>query len=124
YKSDIEFIKEEENTHEIISAAFGFIYFSDYGYMQNAFIALQNNVPLIVDDDKTNNSIFNKAALFSKKSIKAISEKMQLLYKNENQRNYLQNEGKVLLKKYSTNNAANTLYNTLVQQLDLKKAEK
>ena len=111
YKTDVFFVKEtRENKVPITASAFGSIYLSDYKNVNNVFIAMQNCVPLIVLDNEINNSILDKAALYTQSNEAAIAEKMQALYKDEQLKKVMRIEADNILEKYDSEKTATHIY--------------
>jgi glycosyltransferase involved in cell wall biosynthesis len=108
YKDDIFFVKVDAEA--LVASAFACIHFTNYAANSLSFVALQNRVPVIAVENNTNNSIFENAALFCTLSEKSLSEKMQLLYKNEYIRNEITANGLALLQKYNATTASKILY--------------
>jgi hypothetical protein len=116
YKSDVIFIEKANNPYnEIVEAAFTVINFCKYSNNSISFVALQKNVPLIAADNNINKSIFGQAAIYCDTTEKGMSEKMQLIYKDEALKNNLNFHGNILLKKYAADKAAQDLYNMIAE---------
>lgn len=114
YKLDIVFVKSvAENEGPIIASAFACIFLSDYNKMYNAFVALQNAIPIIAQGNPINKSVFNNAALYADKTDKSIAANMQQLYKDEQLKKELQIESQILLQKYDADKAAEDMYNII-----------
>ena len=114
YKADVVFVNTSiKNTNNLIAASFAFIYFSEYKNINNLFFALQTNVPAIVNNTETNNSIFKKSVLYSNINEVGIAANMQQLYKDEQLKNELQIEAITILEKYDSDKTAEAIYETI-----------
>jgi glycosyltransferase involved in cell wall biosynthesis len=114
YREDIFFVKETtENKIEIVAAANALFYFSDYGIDNTAFTAMLEAVAVVALDNKTNRSIFEDSVLYTDNTEKAITEKMQHLYKDEAAKNNRINHAALFLEKYNAAHAAEQLYKTI-----------
>ncbi len=114
YRDEVIFITQNvNNRRNIVSASNGLFYFSEYKTNNIAFVALQQEIPIVTLDNEINRSIFSEAVLYTKNSDKAITEKMQLLYKDESIKSNLTIESKQLLKKYDATKVAEHLYNII-----------
>jgi hypothetical protein len=114
YREEVIFIKQDvNNRRNIVSASNGLFYFSEYKTNNIAFVALQQTIPIVMLDDEINRSIFSEAVLYTENSDKAITEKMQLLYKDETVKTSLAIASKELLKKYEATKVAEHLYNII-----------
>jgi hypothetical protein len=108
YKDEVVIISTiGANTEQIISSAFAFIFFGDYRPNSSCMFALQNNVPIIIEDKDDNQSLFKQAAIFALPTNKSLSEKMQLIYKDESTRKNLAMQAQEVLQQYNINAAAN-----------------
>jgi hypothetical protein len=114
YRDEVIFIVQNiNNRRNIVAASNALFYFSDYSTNSIAFVALQQEIPIVTIDNEINRSIFGEAALYTEKTENAITEKMQLLYKDEAIKNNLTIVSKELLKKYDATQAAEYLYNII-----------
>lgn len=111
HKEDIVFVQEnEENKAQIIASAFTCLFLDIYSNINNAFIALQNNVAVIASNSELNKSIFENAVLYTNITDKNIAENMQQLYKDEQLKKELQIESETVLQKYNADKTAAVLY--------------
>ncbi len=116
YKNDVVFIEKANDPYnEMVDAAFTLINFCKYSNNTISFVALQKNVPLIAADNNTNRRVFGEAAIYCDMTEKGMSEKMQLIYKDEALKNNLNLHGNILLKKYNADKAAQDLYNMIAE---------
>jgi hypothetical protein len=114
YKDDVIFILQDvNNRRNIVSASNALFYFSEYKTNNIAFVALQQAIPIVTIDNEINKSIFSEAVLYTQNTDKAITEKMQLLYKDETIKNNLAIASKELLKKYDATEVSEHLYNII-----------
>lgn len=114
HKADVVFVHStNENKASIIAAAFACLHFTSYNYIQNAFVAMQNKVPLITNDSALHRSIFGTAVLYSNIEDKNIAENMQQLYKDEQLKKELQIEASTILQNYAADKAAAKLYEVI-----------
>ncbi len=114
YRDEVIFIKQDvNNRRNIVSASNALFYFSEYQTNNIAFVALQQAIPIVTVDNDINRSIFGEAVLYTATTDKAITEKMQWLYKDEALKNNLTMASKELLKKYDATKVAEHLYNII-----------
>jgi hypothetical protein len=111
HKTDVEFITSNaDNFAPITASAFACLHFANYSFIQNAFVALQNDVPVITIDSLLHKSIFKSTVLYTSATDKNIADNMQQLYKEEQLKKELQLESKILLQNYDAEKAAENLY--------------
>jgi hypothetical protein len=114
YREEVIFIKQDvNNRRNLVSASNGLFYFSEYKTNNIAFVALQQAIPIVMLDDEINRSVFGEAVLYTESTDKAITEKMQLLYKDETVKKKLAIASKEFLKKYDAAKVAEHLYNII-----------
>ena len=107
YKNDVKIIiQNNENILPIVVSSFATIFFGSYTDVSFAFLALQNSIPVIAADNKINNLLFKNAVMYSDVSENELAIKMQLIYKDEFQKNLLIQQSYSLLEKYNTEEAA------------------
>ncbi|MCY7293612.1 MAG: hypothetical protein LH615_15650 [Ferruginibacter sp.] len=107
YRNDVKIItQDDENVLPIVAASFAVVFFGGYTDVDVAFSALQNNIPVIAADNKANNLLFKNAVLYSDVSENELAIKIQLIYKDELQKNVLIQQSSSLLEKYNTVEAA------------------
>ncbi len=116
YREDIIFVKDT-NEHKVplMQSAFALIYFSEYRTDCTAFQAFQHNVPVIAADSSINKSLFGAGAIFTSIGEKALSEKMQLIYKDDLLKSQLTKEGSKIVEKYNATVAAEDLYKAILE---------
>ncbi len=111
HKADVVFVNENAcDKAPIIASAFACIFLDTYNYINNAFIALQNNVAVIAANAELNKSIFEHAILYTNFTDKNIAENMQQIYKDEQLKKELKIESKTVLQKYNVEKTATLLY--------------
>ncbi len=116
YKSDVVFVNaSEENSGSLTAASFITLFFSEYEKINKAFIAMQNNVPIVVTNTAINKSLFYEAALYVSLNETAIFETMQVLYKDESKRNQIRHKATTLLQKYNPEKAATDLFKLITE---------
>ena len=109
YREDVKIIStKEKNARLLVAHAFGLIWLSNYYHCNEAFRAMQNSVPLIAEDNEINKSLFRNAALFSALSQDELSDKMQLLYKDEFLKKSVSGHARPVLEKYDVVKSADT----------------
>ncbi len=114
YKDEVFIVTQTvNNRRNIVSASSALLYFSTYTENSIAFVAVQQAIPIITLDNKTNKSLFDTAALYTSAADKAIGEKMQLLYKDESLKDKLKHASVELLQKHNINEAAEQLYKAI-----------
>jgi hypothetical protein len=114
YKDDVFFVEENnENRKHIISAANGLFYFDNYNANGYAMMALQNEVPLVLESNKLNIAIYEETAIFCDLNEKQIADKMQLLYKDESIKKVLSEKGSIWIEKYNVEKAAEQLFQSI-----------
>ncbi len=114
YRDEIIFIIQHvNNRRNIVSASNGLFYFSEYKTNNIAFVALQQEIPVVMVDNEINRSVFGESALYTESTDKAIADKMQLLYKDETIKSNLAEASKEFLKKYDATKVAEHLYNSI-----------
>ncbi len=111
HKDEVIFVNEIKN--DLIAASYAVIDFSKYSVNSYLFTALEHNVPLILSNNITNQSVFSDAALYIETAENILSENMQLLYKNEMRRNEIIQAGKLILAKYDDAKASNIILEKL-----------
>lgn len=125
YRDDVKIIPlTAKNALALFPNAYAMISLSDYFPGNDTMIALANGIPLIVKDNVKNRSLFGEAALYAPVSETALSEKMQLLYKDEHLKNSLAEKGTLLIKRYDAQKTASALWDGLtdnISALPLKK---
>ncbi len=111
YRSDVKIIiQTKDNVLPIIEAAFITVFFGSYIDVSFVFSALQNNIAVIAADNKINNLLFKNTVLYSDVSENELSTKMQLLYKDELQKNVLIQQSTILLQNCNTEMASQKLF--------------
>jgi hypothetical protein len=114
YRDDVIFIIQDmTNRRNIVAGSNALFYFSEYKTNNIAFVALQQEIPIVTTDNEINKSVFGEAVLYTKNTEKAIAEKMQLLYKDETIKPTLASASKELLKKYDATKVAEHLYKSI-----------
>jgi hypothetical protein len=114
HKTDVEFVTSTaDNFAPLTASAFACLHFANYNFIQNAFVALQNNVPVITNDTALHKSIFKNAVLYTSITDKNIAENMQQLYKDEQLKKELLHDAKALLQNYNAEKAAEDLYQNI-----------
>ena len=110
YREDVILMQHTEKTeNDFLKSCFAFVWFGSFRQRSIAFAALQNDVPLIVSDNKINKSLFGEGVLFTMLTVHDLAEKMQVLYKDESIRNKTIECGKFLLQKYNSTVATTAL---------------
>lgn len=81
--------------------------------------AIQCGVPVIVNDSLLMNEICGDAALFANAAaFENLADKMMLLFKDENTRNKLIEQGKIQSKLYTMRQAADLLWQNILKSVD------
>ena len=111
YRSDvIIIIQNDENVLPIVASSFAMVFFGSYTDVNVAFLAFQNNIPVIAADNRVNNLLFKNAVMYSDISEDQLAIKIQLIYKDELQKNVIIQQTSSLLEKYNTNEAAQKMF--------------
>ena len=111
YRNEVKIITQtEQNILPIIASAFTTVFFGSYVDVPFVFTALQNNIAVIAGDTKTNHLLFKNTVMYSDVSENELAQKMQLLYKDELQKNALIQQSASLPEKFNTVNASLKLF--------------
>jgi glycosyltransferase involved in cell wall biosynthesis len=114
YRDEVIFIIQDvNNRRNIVAASNALFYFSEYKTNNIAFVALQQEIPIVTMDNEINRSVFDQAVLYTENTDKAITEKMQLLYKDETIKSTFSMASKEFIKKYDAKKVAEQLYNAI-----------
>jgi hypothetical protein len=114
YKDEIVFITEnDDNRKEIIAAAYTFFSFVEYKPHSLVMLALQNEVPVVLEDTEMNRGIFGEAALYVNIEQKNIADIMQLIYKDETIKIGLRSKAENVLLNYDAEKAAEQLFQAI-----------
>ena len=104
----------EQKQNETISAAYAAINLASMEISETEGLkTIASNIPLITTDNIFFRSTYADAAAYCQPTDKDVAEKMMLLYKDENYRSSLINNGQLLSEKYSLPNATNRLWQTI-----------
>jgi len=112
FKDEVKLLEKlnEERFAAIMAAAYAFV----YPFAQNYSLALQSmkcDIPLVINSTGALPEICSDAALYvNPDSHKYIADKMMLIFKDEELRQQLIEKGNRLIKKYSWDNTANSLW--------------
>ena len=110
YRNDVIFVNHTENAkNELLRNCFALIWLGLFNQRDIVFDAMQNDIPVIVSDNKVNKSLFGEGVIFTTVTANDLAAKMQVLYKDESIRNQTTEQGKILLKKYNSGDAAAAL---------------
>ena len=103
----------------ITGAAYAVVYpFGSTGYAFGVN-AMKSNVPVITSKENEAPEILGEAALYvDPHDIKDIADKMMLIYKDENLRKQLIENGKEQVKKYTWERSAEQLWHTIQKAVD------
>jgi hypothetical protein len=114
HKADVEFVTSTANNFApIIASAFACLHFANYSSIKNAFVALQNDIPVITTDTEMHKGIFKNAVLYTSITDKNIAENMQQLYKDEQLKKELLHDAKALFQNYNAEKATEDLYKNI-----------
>lgn len=100
----------EEGADMLIPYAYAMVWLSRYTAACEIFPAMQNNTAIIAEENDINISLLGGAAVFAKLSADGVSEKMQLLYKDEAFKTGVAGNAAAVLEKYGTLKATAALY--------------
>ena len=114
FKSEVHLLDVDENElANIIASAYAFVYPFSQEYLY-ALQAMRSGVPILTGNAGYMPEVCADAALyFDEKDHKKIADKMMLVYKDENARKQLIENGVNLVKKYSWDNSANSLWQSI-----------
>ena len=120
YKNEVKVLQDITKEDQVIitAAAYAFVYaFSgDYVY---PVTAIRSGVPVIVSDAGALPEICGDAALYvNAADHKNIADKMMLVFKDEKLRKQLIEKGKVQIKKYNWDIAAEQLLNCIKKAIN------
>ena len=116
HREDVRLIHatDEQQQSEITSAAYAAINLASMEITEtDGLKTIASNVPLITTDTVFFRSTYADAASYCQPTDKDVAEKMMLLYKDENYRSSLINNGQLLSEKYSLPNTSNRLWQTI-----------
>lgn len=71
------------------------------------------NIPLITTNKEFNRQLYKNAALYCSPTEQAIAENMMLVYKDENARNALIDEGKIIIEQHQWDTVADELMSNI-----------
>ena len=114
FKDEVRILDVSENELATITAsAYAFVYPFAKGYLY-ALQAMRFGVPILISDAGYMPEICGDAALyFDHNDHKNIADKMMLIFKDEKLRQQLIEKGRELVKKYSWDNTANSLWKSI-----------
>ena len=114
FKSEVHLLDVDENElANIIASAYAFVYPFSQEYLY-ALQAMRSGVPILTGNAGYMPEVCADATLyFDEKDHKKIADKMMLVYKDENARKQLIENGVNLVKKYSWDNSANSLWQSI-----------
>ncbi|MEO8771434.1 MAG: glycosyltransferase [Ferruginibacter sp.] len=116
YKADVKILNSisVEMNRELIATAYAAIHLPAMEITETEGPnVLASGVPLITMENDFCKSIYGEAALYTAAAEKVISEKMMLLYKDENVRNEFIKKGKAVVARHTRENAAESLFKIL-----------
>ncbi len=114
HKADVIFITEnDDNKKEIVAASNAVFNFSTYEPNSLVMLALQNEIPVVLENNTMNKNIFEEATLYTLVEQKSIAEYMQLIYKDETIKITLAHKAQNLLVKYNAEKASDDLYQAI-----------
>ncbi len=116
HREDVKLIHATglQEQYEIMGAAYAAINLASMEITETEGLkTIAAKVPLITTDNEFFRSTYGNAAAYCQPTEKEVSEKMMLVYKDENYRTSLINNGQVLSEKYRLPNAANRLWQTI-----------
>jgi len=122
YRNDVRVIDTKDKSEEalIIASAYAVVLpFNTNEDMIAALNATRSGAPLITIKDSIINEIFGDAALYSEtEAAKDIGEKMMQVYTDENYRNRLIEKGKQVAGVYTSEKAAELLWQSIIKALE------
>jgi len=116
YRHEVKVIASPttESAAEITAAAYAAVYLPSIKIMEDPGLqALKNNIPLITADNEFCKTIYHDAALYTITAEQNIAAQLMLVYKDENLRNDLINQGRQLSTAFSWHNTASKLWKAL-----------
>lgn len=119
YRDDVALLGyvEENELANITASAYALIFPSYFeGFGVPPLEAMQCNVPVITSNVSSMPEICGNAAVYANPDdYEEIAEKMKLLYRDETFRNEMINNGKVQCKKFSWDNTADLLWQSILK---------
>ncbi len=111
FKSEVQLLDvDEHELANITASAYAFVYPFSQGYLY-ALQAMISGVPILTSNTGYMPEVCGDAALyFDENEYKKIADKMMQIYKDENARKQLIEKGRDLVKKYSWDNSADSLW--------------
>lgn len=115
HKEDLKIIFNENGQQilEVLSACYGCVMTINTSIQSKMINAVKLNIPMIVDDCDFNKSGFANACIYSKMDEIQISKKMILLYKDEDFREQIINETKIMSDKLNWDFIAEQILQTI-----------
>ena len=123
YKADVKILNSisADMNREIIASAYAAIHLPALEITEiEGQQVLASEVPLITAENDFCKSIYGEGALYTAAAEKEISEKMMLLYKDEDTRNELIKKGKAVVAQHTWENAAESLLHSVYNCAGLK----
>ena len=122
YRNDVKFIDIKDKPEEalIIASAYAVVLpFNTNEDMIAALNATRSGVPVIAVKNSIINEVFGDAALYSEtEATKDIGEKMMQVYTDENYRSRLIEKGKQVAGTYTSEKAAELLWQSIIKALE------
>lgn len=115
FKEDLKLIfkNDDEQLLNLLSACYGCVMGMNSFIQIKMIHAIKLNIPMIIDETDFNKSSFANACVYSKIDEVQISQKMILLYKDEDFRDQIINETKSLSEKFNWNEISHNIWQTI-----------
>ena len=114
FREHVKIITEEKDIAGILPPAYAALFLPVKATIEyNMLLSLKCNAPLILASNELFADFFKDAAAYTEVNEKAVSEKMMLLYKDENRRNLLINNGQSLARPLTRENAASQIWHAI-----------
>lgn len=118
YRNEVKVISHvtTELVSELSSAAYAAIYLPAVDVREkDAFTAIENHIPLITADTAYCKGMYGEAASYSPVNERDLAQHMMMIYKDENQRRELINQGKLLAVTNNIEQVAGRLWELIGQ---------
>ena len=118
YRTDVKFIGKKNDPAMITGSAYAVVLpFNTNEDIIAALNSMQSGVPVIATKNSVISEMAGDAVLYAEKSVNDISDKMMLLYKDENYRSSLIEKGKSLAATFTQEKTAERLWQSIMKGL-------
>ena len=116
FKDDVTIICENNNTifFELLSSAYGCIIKNkSIALTEKMIVSIQMNIPIILDENEFYKSSFGEACIYSEMNELKLSQKLILLYKDEEYREEVIAQTKIFTNKLNWDNVTNQIWSLI-----------